>query len=863
MTTILPNPLKAEILCKYFFSLLLTTGLSIISTGMNAQNALSFDGVNDYIDCGNHSSVNLVGNTITLEAWIYPTSFKPNFWEGNVINKDDATSPHGYMLRVGNGGEVNFNIGTGSWNEITSAPGAVSLNTWHHIAGTYDGSIMRLYVDGVLAVTGTLTANIGSTSRPLYIGEDPQYNNRHFPGKIEEVRIWSDARTAAEINQYMHSEFCDSTGLIAWYHFDQGLVGGNNITVTIANDELGNSNGTLTNFALSSTTSNWTSGVFISDNTGIDTQTACSAYTWIDGNTYTMSNNTATHTIVGGASNGCDSTVTLDLTIAPSVTSTDVQIACSPFTWIDGNTYSASNNSATFTYTGATANGCDSVVTLNLSYLPNVTGTDTQTAVLSYTWIDGNIYTSSNNTATYTIVGGGVNGCDSVVSLDLTILSPNGQNSLQFDGVNDYVDCGNDPSINLVGTSISLEAWIYPTAFRPNVWQGNIINKGDATNDNGYMLRVGNNGQVNFNIGSGSWNEINSPVGAVTLNNWHHVAGTYDGTTMRIYVDGNQVAMGALTANIGSTSHPLFLGEDPQWNNRHFPGRIEEVRIWDDARTSAEINQYMNSEFCDTNNLVAWYQFNHGIPAFNNARYATLSDVLGINNGFLLNFALDSTNSNWMNGRAIGNNTSTDIRSACDTYTWIDGNTYTSSNNSAIFRITGAAANGCDSLVFLDLTIDTVDVSAVINGTTITANATGAKYQWLECLPGNSYTVLSADTNQSFNASPGQSYAVEITQNNCIDTSACFTLLNVGIEEVGLENLTLYPNPTTDFTTLDLGTKFQEINIETYSLQGKRINVSTAQNVQKVRVNLGEAKGIYLLRIQADDQLRFIKVSKH
>ncbi|HNS43219.1 MAG TPA: hypothetical protein PKN22_10710, partial [Taishania sp.] len=101
--------------------------------------------------------------------------------------------------------------------------------------------------------------------------------------------------------------------------------------------------------------------------TGTDTQTACGSFTWIDGNTYTANNNTATHTIVGGAANGCDSIVTLNLTINNPTTGTDTQTACGSFTWIDGNTYTSSNNTATHTIVGGAANGCDSIVTLNLT----------------------------------------------------------------------------------------------------------------------------------------------------------------------------------------------------------------------------------------------------------------------------------------------------------------------------------------------------------------------------------------------------------------------------------------------------------------------------------------------------------------
>ncbi len=150
---------------------------------------------------------------------------------------------------------------------------------------------------------------------------------------------------------------------------------------------------------------------------------ACNSYTWIDGNTYTTSNNTATYTLTNAL--GCDSIVTLNLTIASFVTGTDVVTACNSFTWIDGNTYSSNNNTATFTIVGGSVNGCDSIVTLNLTIASFVTGIDVVTACNSYTWIDGNTFTSSNNSATFTIVGGSVNGCDSIVTLNLTINSAN------------------------------------------------------------------------------------------------------------------------------------------------------------------------------------------------------------------------------------------------------------------------------------------------------------------------------------------------------------------------------------------------------------------------------------------------------
>ncbi|MBU3659604.1 MAG: T9SS type A sorting domain-containing protein [Flavobacteriales bacterium] len=153
--------------------------------------------------------------------------------------------------------------------------------------------------------------------------------------------------------------------------------------------------------------------------TGIATVTECTSYTWINGVTYTTSTNTPTFTLTNAA--GCDSVVTLHLTILNANTGTAIESACNSFTWINGVTYTSSTNTPTFTLTNAV--GCDSVVTLNLTIFNDQTGTANVTACGTYTWIDGITYTSNNSTATFTLQS--VHGCDSVVTLNLTFGTPN------------------------------------------------------------------------------------------------------------------------------------------------------------------------------------------------------------------------------------------------------------------------------------------------------------------------------------------------------------------------------------------------------------------------------------------------------
>ena len=160
------------------------------------------------------------------------------------------------------------------------------------------------------------------------------------------------------------------------------------------------------------------SGCFSSYST--DNITELCSFTWMDGVTYTASNNTATHTLTNVV--GCDSIITLDLTITNYAT-TDSITSCtsSPcMIWIDNQQYCGNNNTATAVLPSLL--GCDSVVTLNYTVFNSTTAIDSQAVCgSSYTWIDGVTYTASNNTATYTLTNAA--GCDSVVTLDL-ILDP-------------------------------------------------------------------------------------------------------------------------------------------------------------------------------------------------------------------------------------------------------------------------------------------------------------------------------------------------------------------------------------------------------------------------------------------------------
>lgn len=194
--------------------------------------------------------------------------------------------------------------------------------------------------------------------------------------------------------------------------------------------------------------------------------------------------------------------------------------------------------------------------------------------------------------------------------------------------------------------------------------------------------------------------------------------------------------------------------------------------------------------------------------------------------------------------------TSTDSLIACDSLTWMDGNTYTSNNNTATYTLTNSV--GCDSIVTLNLTINNVNVLLSYNTATgvLTATATGAiSYQWLNCDSG--YSIISGATSPSFTPLQNGNYAVVISQNGCTDTSACYPVLNVGMNELYDErSFQIFPNPANDNITLS-GYVLQngKAEIIVYNLVGEVIYTTTAASDKHQLKIAAFPSGVYFISV--------------
>ena len=214
-------------------------------------------------------------------------------------------------------------------------------------------------------------------------------------------------------------------------------------------------------------------------------------------------------------------------------------------------------------------------------------------------------------------------------------------------------------------------------------------------------------------------------------------------------------------------------------------------------------------------------------------------------------FSTDCNN----NGCSCTPTSSTDTQSACDSYTWVDGNTYITSNNSATYTTSNSA--GCDSTITLNLTISpTPDNSITQNGGSLTATQTGATYQWIDC--DNFFVPVIGEVNQTFFPSLSGYYAVEVTIGDCSSTSECRLVEFTGIDEI--ESLiSVHPNPTKDEVTLSIGTELLGTGFVVTDNAGRIILTDTFKSTKQT-VNLsGFNNGVYFITTDKESPVKIIK----
>ena len=245
--------MKSKLIYILTFFLLVSILLSSIPAlaGDNGGSALDFDGTNDWIDATNNggavnsaTNLGLPTRDITLEVWANPRSYST--WRSMVsFFQDNGSFERGWDLETGSGNRFTFALAGTSGGALTymSTTNTFQPNTWYHIAGTYDGTTMRIYVNGMLENTSTTeSGDISYANSWLAIGMYKDDNEAFsFPGQIDEVRIWNVARSQAQIQADMFTELTGSEpNLVSYWNLNEG-------SGIAAADSAGSNHGILNN----------------------------------------------------------------------------------------------------------------------------------------------------------------------------------------------------------------------------------------------------------------------------------------------------------------------------------------------------------------------------------------------------------------------------------------------------------------------------------------------------------------------------------------------------------------------------------------------------------------------------------------
>jgi hypothetical protein len=186
--------------------------------------ALDLDGIDDYVDCGSDALFDMAGNEMTVAAWVTIRACT-NAWQVIAAKGEYAWRLSDYNL------EPRFHFGITWWQSADTfgvdGVTAVGYDEWHHVAGTFDGANINVYLDGALDNSEPTTEPIGLNEQPMLIGNNPYDLNRWWDGLIDEVKVYDCALSEYEIMYLAGIQPTPidpgTAGLIAYYPMENDV----------------------------------------------------------------------------------------------------------------------------------------------------------------------------------------------------------------------------------------------------------------------------------------------------------------------------------------------------------------------------------------------------------------------------------------------------------------------------------------------------------------------------------------------------------------------------------------------------------------------------------------------------------------
>ncbi len=203
---------------KILFVLVLVSVNLILFADDDFGNCLDFDGVDDFVSIPSNSALD--NPQFTVEFWVKLDN--PGEWEG-LIDKGRNSDSDWFFLTGNEGVTEGVIFGVGDGTSIEDVQYSWNNTDWHHVAGTYDGSVLKLYVDGELKSTNT--ASMSNTTNNITFGARRD-QSWFSSGKLDEIRIWNTARTESEISLNRFNElYGNETNLEAYWKLDSSSGG--------------------------------------------------------------------------------------------------------------------------------------------------------------------------------------------------------------------------------------------------------------------------------------------------------------------------------------------------------------------------------------------------------------------------------------------------------------------------------------------------------------------------------------------------------------------------------------------------------------------------------------------------------------
>lgn len=554
---------------------------------------------------------------------------------------------------------------------------------------------------------------------------------------------------------------------------------------------------------------------------------SCDSYTVPSGNATYTSSGTVRDTVLN--SSGCDSLMTIFLTINNSTTSSISVSACNQYISPSGATRTTGG---TFNDTIPNSRGCDSVITINLTLDTTTYGNISAVACDSYTAPSGAVF---NSTGTYIDTLTNAAGCDSLLSISLVVNNSNSgtltvssclsyttpRGNATYTTSGQYFDTlttaqGCDSLLRIVLTittnsSSTVNAMACDQYVSPS---GNYTWTGDGTYFDTIPNSAGCDSFITFIIDIDS--STTSSITESACNSYTSPSGLHTWMSSGTYRD-------TLSNAVGCDS-------------------IITINLTIDTTTYANIPLIVCDSYTSPSGNYIW--------TTNGTYHDTIANAAGCDSvmTFVLVFNQSTTGSV--------------VDTACVSYTSPSGNfTWFSSGT---YQDTIANAAGCDSAITIELTIKTVDTAVTMTGpATITAIASPASFQWVDC--DSSYTPISGAVGPNFSPTVNGNYAVEVTQDGCTQTSACVPITTVGFEDLPKANdFKLLPNPTDGRFEVKLGGVFGQVTFTLENSLGQVISTEVLQSVDEHQLEIVGDSGVYLLHVQTDtgEQVSF-RIVKH